>query len=89
MRRNSRYYKKFEGIEEFAYGGSEALRKFLSDHPAEEHPENRERSHKYGRKDRMHMDDWDFDDDEFDYDEFSEDDEELIDSDSYSQLGHH
>jgi len=35
------------------------------------------------------MDDWDFDDDEFDYNEFFEGDEELIDSDSYSQPDHH
>jgi len=89
MRRNSRNYKGSEGIEEFAYGGSETLRKFLSDHPGEERPEHRERDHKHGNKDRMHKDDWDFDDDEFDYNEFSEDDEELIDSDSCSQLGHH
>ncbi len=84
MCRNSSYYKGFEGIEEFAYGGSEALRKFLSDNPGEECPADLERDHKHGEKDRMHLDDWDIDDDEF-----SEDDEELIDSDSYSQLGHH
>lgn len=89
MRRNSRYYKGFEGIEEFAYGGSEALRNCLSDNPGEEYPADRERDHKQGNKDRMHKDDWDFDDDEFDDSEFSDDDEELIDSDSYSQLGHH
>ena len=69
MRHYTGYNEELDGIDEFAYGGSDALRRFLNEHSREEVPVHRKRRSRGGDKEKWHRRDWDIDEDDFIYDE--------------------